>query len=198
MDPLEHPDRVRWNARYATGDAPSFAPHPLAVTGLALGLPAGPVLELACGPSGSALAAAAAGRRVTAVDVSDVALRLLADEAARRGLGGLISLVHADLAVWRPEPASYALVLCTGYWDRAVFIAAAQATLPDGVLGWQAFTEAARLDRPQLPREWCLRPGEPASLLGLDYDVLVDKPTDRERGRMRQFLARRVAARSAG
>jgi SAM-dependent methyltransferase len=194
MDPLAHPDRVRWNARYAAGDVPSFAPHPLAVTALALDLPAGPVLELACGPSGSALAAAAAGRRVTAVDVSDVALQLLADEAGRRGLGGLIAPVQGDLAVWRPAPASYALVLCTGYWDRAVFMAATQATLSGGVLGWQAFTEAARLDRPQLPLDWCLRPGEPASLLTPDYDVLVDKPTDRERGRMRQLLARRVAA----
>jgi len=195
MDPLTHPDRVRWNARYATGDVPSFAPHPLAVTALALGLPAGPVLDLACGPSGSALAAAEAGRRVTAVDVSDVALRLLTEEAARRGLGGLITPVHADLAVWRPEPTSYALVLCTGYWDRAIFTAAAQATPPGGVIGWQAFTEAARLDRPQLPPEWCLRPGEPASLLTPDFDILVDKPTDRERGRMRQLLARRVAVR---
>ena len=91
MDPLEHPDRARWNARYAAGDAPSFAPHPLAVAAFALDLPAGPVLDLACGPSGSALAAAETGRRVTAVDVSDVALRLLAEEAARRGLGGLIT-----------------------------------------------------------------------------------------------------------
>jgi SAM-dependent methyltransferase len=194
MDPLAHPNRVRWNARYATGDVPSYAPHPLAVAALALDLPAGPVLDLASGPSGSALAAAAAGRRVTAVDVSDVALQLLAEEAERRGLGGLIAPVHGDLAVWRPAPASYALVLCTGYWDRAVFTSAAQATLPGGVLGWQAFTEAARADRPQLPLDWCLRPGEPGSLLPPDYDVLVDRPTDRERGRMRQLLARRFAA----
>ena len=54
--------------------------------------PRGPVLELASGPSGSALAAAAAGRNVTAVDVSDVALDMLAAEAQRRGvLGDLIT-----------------------------------------------------------------------------------------------------------
>jgi SAM-dependent methyltransferase len=197
MEPLDHPDRARWNARYGMDYVPSFGPHPVALSALALGAPAGPVLDLACGPSGSALAAAEAGRHVTAVDVSDVALRLLADEAQRRGLTGLISLVHADLAAWRPEPASFAILLCTGYWDRALFAAAAQATYPGGLLGWQAFTEAARLDRPQIPLEWCLRPGEPASLLGPDYDILVDKLTDRERGRTRQLLARRVAARSA-
>jgi SAM-dependent methyltransferase len=198
MEPAEqHPDRTRWNARYSAGRVPSFAPHPLALSALALDLPAGPVLELACGPSGSALAAAAAGRQVAAVDVSDVALGLLADEARARGLVSLISLVHADLGSWRPDPASYALVLCTGYWDRELFAAAALATRPAGALAWEAFSEAARLDRPHLPAQWCLRPGEPASLLAADYDVLVNKPTDQERGRMRQLLARRAAAEPA-
>src|SRR5260370_33049932 len=101
-------DRIRWNARYGDGYVPSFAPHPLALSALALDLPAGPVLDLACGPSGSALAAAGAGRQVTAVDVAEVALDLLAAEASRRGLAGLISLLQADLATWRPESPRYA------------------------------------------------------------------------------------------
>jgi hypothetical protein len=54
-----HPDRLRWNARYRGNFVPSFRPHPLAERALALGLPAGPVLDLACGPSGSALLLAA-------------------------------------------------------------------------------------------------------------------------------------------
>ena len=95
--PGDQPDRVKWNARYAAGFAPSFAPHPLAARSLALALPDGPVADLACGPSGTALLAAAHGRRVTAVDVSEVALGLLGAEARRRGLGEEITLVHADL-----------------------------------------------------------------------------------------------------
>ena len=79
-----HPDRLRWNARYAAGDPASFTPHPLAVRALALELPPGPVLELACGPSGSALLAAEAGRAVTAVDVSEIGLGLLDAEAGAR------------------------------------------------------------------------------------------------------------------
>ena len=189
-----HPDRLRWNARYGGGFVPSFTPHPLAVRALAMPLPPGSVLELACGPSGSALAAAAAGRHVTAVDAADVALGLLGAEASRRGLSGLVELVHADLATWRPEPDQYALVLCTGYWDRAVFAAAALATEPGGVLAWEAFTAAARADRPQLPAHWCLSPGEPATLLPAEYAVLINEPASQERGRKWQFLARRAAA----
>ncbi|HEU5156656.1 MAG TPA: class I SAM-dependent methyltransferase [Streptosporangiaceae bacterium] len=188
----EHPDRIRWNARYGAGSAASFEVHPLAARALSLPLPDGPVLDLACGPSGAALAAAAAGRRVTAVDISDVALGLLEGEARRRGLRELITLVHADLDEWRPEPERYALVLCTGYWQRSVFEPAAHAVTVGGLLGWEAFTEAARSVRPGLPGAWCLGPGEPASLLPAGFTVLEqhDVP-DAERGAKRRLLARR-------
>lgn len=187
-----HPDRLRWNARYQDGPAASFVPHALAVTALSMSLPDGPVADLACGPSGGVLLAAAAGRRVTAVDVSDVALAMLAREARRRGLDGLVTLVQADLGAWRPQPASYALVLATGYWDRAAFAAAAEAVAPGGVLGWEAFTADARRVRPGLPAQWCLRPGEPASLLGAGFEVADqhDLPDD-EHGTKRRLLARR-------
>ena len=119
--PGDHPDRIKWNAKYGAGFVPSFRPNPLAVRALALVLRDGPVADLACGPSGSALLAAEQGRRVTAVDVSEVALGLLGAEARRRGLDHLITLVHADLSGLAPEPRSYALVIGIGFWDVAVF-----------------------------------------------------------------------------
>jgi SAM-dependent methyltransferase len=181
-----HPDRLRWNARYESGSGSSFDPHPLAVRALSLPLPDGPVADLACGPSGSALLAAASGRQVAAVDVSEVALNRLAREAARRGLGGLITVVQADLGTWRPQPGSYALVLCTGFWDRVVFTAAAGAVAAGGVLGWEALTADAW---PGLRPEWCLEPGQPASLLPAGFAVL-DQHDAPHRGR-RLLLARR-------
>ena len=68
--------------------------------------------------------------------------------------------MHADSAYFRhPDPAGYSLVLCTGFWDPAVFAVAARAVAPGGVLGWEAFTKAARQARPTLnpacaPRSW--------------------------------------------
>jgi SAM-dependent methyltransferase len=179
------PDRLRWNAKYADGFVPSFVPHRLAVRALSMELPDGPVADLACGPSGTALLAAANGRRVTAVDVAEVALGMLGEEATRRGLGHLITLVHADLATWRPEPRSYALVLCTGFWDSAVFAAAAKAVAPGGLLAWQAYTVAARDAHPSLRPEWCLASGQPASLLPPDF-TLIDQ---RDRDLTRRMLA---------
>jgi SAM-dependent methyltransferase len=188
---LPHPDRQRWDARYADGPAPSFGPHPLAVRALAVPPPPGPVADLASGPSGSALLAAAAGRRVTAVDISGVALGMLATEAARRGLAGLITVTEADLADWRPPAAGYALVLCTGFWDQAVFATAAAAVRPGGVIAWEAFTTAARQARPGLPGSWCLATGQPASLLPAGFTVLAECDVDGGRGARRRLLAQR-------
>ena len=189
-----HPDRLRWNVRYGQGPA-SFTPHPLAVAALAVPPPAGPVADLACGPSGAALLAAAGGRMVTAVDISDTALGLLGAESRRRGLRGQITLVQADLREWRPAGVSYALVLCTGYWDRAVFATAVTAVAPDGVLAWEAFTAGARRARPGLCPDWCLADGEPVSLLGAGFEVLdVRDLPDGGRGPKRAMLVRRLAA----
>jgi len=188
----DHADRLRWNAKYAAGFVPSFVPHPLAIRafGSSGDLPDGPLAELACGPSGAALLAAANGRRVTAVDVSEIALRMLGDEARRRGLDHLITLVHADLSTWRPEPRSYAVVLCTGFWASAVFTATTEAVAAGGLLGWEAFTAQARRSRPSLHADWCLAPDEPASLLPPDFTLL----DQHDRGPKRQLLARRAPA----
>jgi SAM-dependent methyltransferase len=184
MAAAEDSDRLRWNARHA--ERASFPAHRLAERALSMALPDGPVLDLACGTSGSGLLAAAHGRRVTAVDLSDVALGLLSDEARRRGLNALVTPVHADLVSWRPT-SDFALVLCTGYWDRALFGPAAESVLPGGVLAWAAFTTEARRERPHLPAEWCLEEGEPASLLPKGFAVLDVAET----GVTRHLLARR-------
>jgi hypothetical protein len=193
----DHPDRVRWNARYGGDYAPSFRPHPLAAEALRL-LPAGgAVLELAAGPSGSALLAAAAGRPVTVVDVSDVGLGLLAAEASRRDLGDRLTLVHADLASWEPGHGQYALVLCTNFWERAVFELAVPAVAERGVLAWESLTEAARDGRPDLPARWCVGPAEPASLLPAEFDVIDQHDVPGGSGKpgvRRQLLARRRPA----
>jgi SAM-dependent methyltransferase len=193
-DLADNPDRLRWNDRYGSGRyAPSFAPHPLAERALGLPLVAGPVLDLACGASGSALFAAERGRSVAAVDVSEVALGLLVAEARRRRLEQLISVVQADLTTWQPAPQPYALVLCTGYWDRAVFAGAAGSVLPGGLLAWEALTQAARRAHPHLPAQWCLAPGEPESLLPPGFEVVSQQDAGPEPPVRRRLLARRAA-----
>jgi SAM-dependent methyltransferase len=190
----DNADRLRWNDRYGSARyAPSFAPHPLAELALGMPLVAGSVLDLACGPSGSALLAAERGRSVVAADVSEVALGLLIAEARRRRLEQLISAVQVDLTAWQPAPQAYAVVLCTGYWDRGVFAVAAGLVAPGGLLGWEALTWAARRAHPRLPAEWCLAPGEPGSLLPPGFEVISQQDARPEPGARRRLLARRTA-----
>jgi hypothetical protein len=188
-------DRERWNARYSGGFTASFRPHQLAERALALPLPEGPVLDLASGPSGSVLLAAASGRPCVAVDLSDAAIAMLSEQARSQRPAGPVVVVQADLETFRPRPASCALVLCTGYWDSALFAAAARAVLPGGLLGWEALTTQALRQRPGMPARWCLRPGEPASLLPAGYRVLVEEDLPPDGAPARRRLLARAASR---
>jgi len=200
----DHPDRLRWNARYGGGFVPSFTPHPLAVAALALplpdlalpdrALPGLPVLELASGPSGSALLAAELGHRVTAVDVSDVGLDQLADEAGRRGLSAVVTVVQADVTTWTPARACYGLVLCIGFWDEDAFRGAVAAVAPGGLLAWEGLTAQARDRRPELPAAWCLGPDEPAALLPASFAVLEQEDLPGHGGLPRRRMLARNSA----
>ncbi|HWG62548.1 MAG TPA: class I SAM-dependent methyltransferase [Streptosporangiaceae bacterium] len=189
--------RERWNAKYAGGFGASFAAHPLAVRALGMTLPDGPVAELACGVSGSALLAAEAGRDVIAVDISDIALEVLAGEAQRRGLRNRLMLVQADLADWRVRPGCCALVLCTGYWDRNVFAAAAAGVTRGGVVGWEGLTAQARRRNPRLPAQWCLGEGEPAALLPAGFEVIDQHDMPGGSPPKRMMLARHTGSADA-
>ncbi len=72
-------------------------------------------------------------------------------------------------------------MLCTGFWDIDLFAAATRAVMPGGVLAWEALTTGALGSRPAMPARWCLRPGEPASLLPPGYRVLDEEDLPAQR-----------------
>ena len=186
-----HPDRLRWNERYA-GTPPSFEPHPLVSAALTAGLPDGPVLELACGRSGSALLLAAAGRRVTAMDVSDLALTQLTAEARHRGLADRIECVAADVSSRDHGRERYALVLATHYWDPAAFAAACRAVMPAGLLGWEALAADPEGEGPAQP--WRVAHGELSARLPGRFTVLEEQLVVSGGKRSTRLLARAAPA----
>ncbi|MFF5992028.1 class I SAM-dependent methyltransferase [Prauserella flavalba] len=181
-------DRDRWNDRYASS-TPDFTPNPLLAGALDAGIPEGPVLELACGRSGNALALAAAGRTVTAVDISDVALAQLRDEAVDRRLQDSIRTVEADVPAYlAADPARYALVMATRYWDAAAFEAACHAVADGGLLAWEALVlEPGEPDRPfRVPH------GELGRRLPPGFEVVTETPGEHTT----RLLARRARVRT--
>ena len=65
-------------------------------------LPTGTALDLGCGEGADAIWLASRGWKVTAVDVSAVALERAEAHAQERGQGGNITWVRQDLATWVP------------------------------------------------------------------------------------------------
>ena len=182
-----HSDRLRWNARFSS-EPPVFDPHPLVGAALTAGLPDGSVLELACGRSGSALTLAATGRRVVAVDVSDIALAQLAAEAERRGLTARVECILADAAKFDPGEERLAFVLATYFWDAAAFTAACTAVMAGGLLGWEALSTGPDAERNAGP--WRIRHGELSSRLPGRFTVLDEQEIVSGAKRSTRLLAR--------
>ena len=189
-----HPDRLKWNARYQEPKRlQSRDTCPLFDRAMSAGIPEGPVLELACGISGQALALAESGRDVLAVDISDEALDRLEAAAKVRGLESRLELVQADLNVWRP-PADrdYALVFCVMYWEKAVFDYAWPSVAAGGLIAWQGFNLEHLRYRPSQNPDWCFKEGEPASRLpDGQFTVLHEEDVDEGHRVIRRMVARR-------
>lgn len=147
-------------------------------------------VPLASGRSGTALALAAHGRQVTAIDVSDVALLQLDSEAVRRGVADRLNLVQADLGCWEPGETRFALVLSRLFWDAAIFHRACEAVMPGGVLAWESLAlSGAEAGTASAKRR--VKPGEPACLLPADFTVVHEGQGNCDSAPSRIMIARR-------
>ncbi|MDQ3588505.1 MAG: methyltransferase domain-containing protein [Actinomycetota bacterium] len=105
-------DEAFWDQRYRSSSAVwSGDPNPHLVTEGA-DLSPGAALDVGCGEGADAIWLAEHGWRVTAVDLSTVALERAAARALEVGgdVAQRIDWVHADLVDWVPAAASYDLV----------------------------------------------------------------------------------------
>ena len=122
----------------------------------------GPVLDVACGAGRHALAAAALGARVVAMDRDRAALALLGAAARARLLP--VHPVRTDLETPHGIPARpgvFAVILVFRFLFRPLAPAIAAALRPGGLLLYETFLEDPRPDAPG-PRSPAFRlaPGE--------------------------------------
>jgi SAM-dependent methyltransferase len=128
-----------WDARYAESDRLwSGRPNAVLVDEVSELAP-GTALDLGCGEGADAIWLAGRGWRVTAVDVSRVALGRAAAHAAEAGVADRVEFLHRDLTEAFP-PGTFDLVSAQylhsiGDFPReAVLRRAAAAVAPGGVL----------------------------------------------------------------
>ncbi len=148
-----------WEERYRDeGRVWSGRPNPLLVRE-AGPLPPGTALDLGCGEGGDAIWLASQGWEVTAVDVSDTALRRGAEHARDAGVAAKIRWERHDLSQTFPE-GSFDLVsaqflhspVAADGEREAILRRAAAAVAPGGILlvvghaGWPSWQEEPPFD----------------------------------------------------
>ncbi|HHW85768.1 MAG TPA: class I SAM-dependent methyltransferase [Chloroflexi bacterium] len=169
-------DRIRWNARYLTGDAP-IATQPnhwlasqvdaldhVAAVRLAQG-EAPTALDVACGAGGTVIWLAQRGWLTTGVDISDAALSLARRAAAQQGVAERTTFLVVDLDEWRPAPAAFDCVTCFYFLNRALWPWLQAAVRPGGLLALQTHHHGVLKVRPTANPEYLLAPGELKALI---------------------------------
>jgi SAM-dependent methyltransferase len=165
-----------WDEKYRlAAEAPEAEPAGILCELLPL-LPAGQALDLACGSGRNALFLAERGRHVTAVDWSELGLRILEARAqdnkirvrriqnleeSGRTRRASIDVFPADLQKIQLSQHSYDVIVCIRYLQRSLFPQICRALRPGGMLLYETFT-LAQLDFEGGPRDTAhlLKPGE--------------------------------------
>jgi SAM-dependent methyltransferase len=146
---------------------PIGAPAAWVTAHLPLLRPGGLALDVACGRGRHALALAAAGLRVHAVDRDAGALEVLRGEATRLDLS--ITREVRDLETDPPPDlgdARYDAIVVMHYLHRPLFPALLRALAPGGVLLYETFTTAQAARGTPTNPAFLLRPGELPTLAG--------------------------------
>ncbi|WP_267717061.1 class I SAM-dependent methyltransferase [Streptomyces sp. CoH17] len=162
-----------WDGVYAARPA-SDAPRPnVRLVETVTGLSPGDALDLGCGSGGDVLWLALRGWRVTAVDVSGVAVERLAEHARAHGLDGRVDAVRHDLHASFPEGrfdlvSAHYLHTPFGLDRASVLRGAARALRPGGRLLVVDHGSTAPWSWDQDPDARFPAPGDVAAELALD------------------------------
>jgi SAM-dependent methyltransferase len=184
-------DEQFWNERYREQDQLwSGEPNGLLVAEVG-DLPPGRALDLGCGEGGDAIWLARRGWRVTAVDISQVAL----DRAAAAGaaLNGQVTWTRADITTAPPQAGAFDLVAAIYFplpheAGPAAVRGLLDAVAPGGTLligGHDMADHGHRHDQHEADHEPAFdpalyyRPDEIAALLGDGWTIVTDERRER-------------------
>ena len=181
-------DRRRWDRKYREKQDPAeVTPDPFLVHALE-GIPPGRALELACGLGDNAMALAARGFSVTALDISPVALARAASRTRRSGLH--VDFVAVDAADFAIGEERWDLIAGFYFLDRRLFDGVKRGLRPGGLVLYKTYTTGEKRYRPGLRREFLLEPGELKEIF-TGFSILLYDEGDNGRECRAKILAQR-------
>jgi SAM-dependent methyltransferase len=182
--------QAAWDERYRTRDKLWSGNPNRYLVSEADGLDPGSVLDAGAGEGADAIWLAERGWRVTAVDISAVALERGAAHAAERGadVAGRIDWRHSDLASWQPPEAAFDLVSAQYLHlpmavRPAVFARLAVAVAAGGTLlivGHHPSDLQTTMPRPPMPELFYTGDDIAALLDGGEWTVVTNAAPGRE------------------
>lgn len=135
--------REKWNKRYREKGPESFGNEPsewLNMHRSYLGSHLkGKALDLACGNGRNARFLAQMGFEVDALDIADVAIEWLEDQAKKESLP--IYTQAVDLINYQLPKAKYQVIINFNFLERSLFESIQQALLPGGLLFFETFIQ---------------------------------------------------------
>ncbi|HTF58036.1 MAG TPA: class I SAM-dependent methyltransferase [Planctomycetota bacterium] len=182
-----HPDRERWNAKHAAGHAGHGANVRLIMYRDRLA--PGRALDVAAGAGENAAILALGGWKVVACDLSDNAIARARQRAAE--LRADLALVQADALHLPFRPASFDTVVCTYFLERDAARRLPTLLKPGGTLFFMSHLLDHRKYIPELPPQYCLEPGEVATLFP-DLAKILHREEDDGQEAYGLFIGRRA------
>ena len=163
MDNSLHPEQVRWIERYRRTGFRAFGMEPTVWLRrheeLLRRLVPGPILDVAAGNGRNAFYVAHLGFEVDALDISDLAVHWIGQQARSRQLR--VNPHWANLASENLPSDQYRVVVNTNYLERRLFPGIKSTLLPGGLLLFETMTwdQVDRLGG-SMDRRFLLAPNE--------------------------------------
>jgi SAM-dependent methyltransferase len=193
-------DRRRWDEKHAAAigaRGPGEEEPPSILAAARAFLPRrGTALDVACGRGAGTIALARAGLRVTAVDVSLVALAEVRRAAEAAGVARAVRTIVADLDEGLPpDVGTFDVVLCRHFHAPSLWPSFRAALAPGGVLVMETLTrENVALGLPAPSAQWLIGKGE-ILVAAEGFDVLVHDEALHDGRHVARLVARLVARR---
>lgn len=128
-------ERAHWNERYRERD-PSTEPSEL-LEGVVDTLPDGRALDVATGGGRNAIFLAELGYEVTGIDVSEEALEIARERAAKRGVSERFEFVQGDVESYEFSTNLYDVIVVSHYHSLNALPELKRALAPGGVLCYE-------------------------------------------------------------